>query len=83
MARISWGQVTVAQLVPRLHQAARTVDVDQCHGKELGRIAMLLLMYRCPNTGYRVQGSSAEDVSEDRYVYESVTPARYVIRSIS
>ena len=37
-------------------------------------LAMLpLFMYRCPNTGYRVQGSSAEDVSEDRHVYEPVT----------
>jgi hypothetical protein len=27
----------------------------------------------CPNTGYRVQGFAAEDVSEDRESYEAVT----------
>jgi hypothetical protein len=31
---------------------------------------MPLFMYRCPQTGYRVQGFSAEDTSEDRHVYE-------------
>jgi hypothetical protein len=34
---------------------------------------MPLFMYRCPQTGYRVQGFSAEDTSEDRHVYEPVT----------
>ena len=34
---------------------------------------MPLFMYRCPATGYRVQGFSAEDVSEDHHVYEPVT----------
>ena len=34
---------------------------------------MPLFMYRCPKTGYRVQGFSAEDTSEDRHVYEPVT----------
>jgi hypothetical protein len=34
---------------------------------------MPLFMYRCPNTGYRVQGFSADDISEDRHSYESVT----------
>ena len=29
--------------------------------------------YRCPNTGYRVQGFAAEDVSEDPESYEAVT----------
>jgi hypothetical protein len=61
-------------LVPRLRQAARTVDVDQCHGKEPGRIFGHAATFHVPlpNTGYRVQGSSAEDVSEDRHVYEPV-----------
>ena len=30
-------------------------------------------LYRCPNTGYRVQGFVAEDVSEDPESYEAVT----------
>jgi hypothetical protein len=30
-------------------------------------------MYRCPKTGYRVQGFSAEDISEDQHIYEPVT----------
>jgi hypothetical protein len=34
---------------------------------------MPLFMYRCSQTGYRVQGFSAEDTSEDRHVYEPVT----------
>jgi predicted nucleic acid-binding Zn ribbon protein len=31
---------------------------------------MPLFMYRCPKTGYRVQGFVAEDTSEDQHVYE-------------
>jgi hypothetical protein len=34
---------------------------------------MPLFMYRCPITGYRVQGFVAEDTSEDCHVYEPVT----------
>ena len=30
-------------------------------------------LYRCPNTGYRVQGFVAEDVSEDSERYETMT----------
>jgi hypothetical protein len=30
-------------------------------------------MYRCPNTGYRVQGFSAEEISDGADVYETVT----------
>lgn len=30
-------------------------------------------MYRCPNTGYRVQGFVAEEVSNDADTYETVT----------
>jgi hypothetical protein len=30
-------------------------------------------LYRCPNTGYRVQGFVAEDVSEDPESYQAVT----------
>jgi len=33
---------------------------------------MPLFIYRCPNTGHRVQGFSAEDLSEDQKIYESV-----------
>ena len=31
-----------------------------------------LFIYRCPNTGYLVQGFSAEDVSVDTHTYEPV-----------
>ena len=34
---------------------------------------MPLFMYRCPKTGYRVQGFSAEDISEEHHIYEPVT----------
>ena len=34
---------------------------------------MPLFMYRCPITGYRVQGFVAEGTSEDSHVYEPVT----------
>ena len=34
---------------------------------------MPLFIYRCPVTGYPVQGFSAEDTSEDRHTYEPVT----------
>jgi hypothetical protein len=34
---------------------------------------MPLFLYRCPRTGYLVQGFSAEDVAEDQHVYEPVT----------
>jgi len=34
---------------------------------------MPLFVYRCPKTGYRVQGFVAEDTSEDQHVYEPVT----------
>jgi hypothetical protein len=39
----------------------------------LGYSRMPLFMYRCPNSGYRVQGFVAEDTSEDDHVYEPVT----------
>jgi hypothetical protein len=32
-------------------------------------------MYRCPKTGYRVQGFSAEDISEDHGDLSSVPPS--------
>ena len=31
---------------------------------------MPLFIYRCPKTGHRVQGFSAEDVSKDTHTYE-------------
>ena len=34
---------------------------------------MPLFVYRCPITGHRVQGFSAEDTSEDHHTYEPVT----------
>jgi hypothetical protein len=39
----------------------------------LGVFRMPLFMYRCPKTGYRVQGFVAEDTSADAHVYEPVT----------
>jgi len=36
---------------------------------------MPLFIYRCPNSGYRVQGFSADDIAEDRHIYEPVTCA--------
>jgi hypothetical protein len=36
-------------------------------------VAMPPFLYRCPNTGYRVQGLVADDVSEDPKSYEAVT----------
>jgi len=30
-------------------------------------------LYRCPNTGYKVQGFVAEELSDDPNSYESVT----------
>ena len=38
---------------------------------------MPLFIYRCPYTGYRVQGFVAEDTSEDGHVYEPVTRLGY------
>jgi hypothetical protein len=35
--------------------------------------AMPLFIYRCPQTGHRVQGFASEDVAEDHHVYEPVT----------
>jgi hypothetical protein len=34
---------------------------------------MPLFMYRCPTTGYRVQGFASEDTSEDYHIYEPMT----------
>jgi hypothetical protein len=34
---------------------------------------MPLFLYRCPTTGYHVQGFASEDVVEDHHVYEPVT----------
>ena len=34
---------------------------------------MLLFTYRCPKTGYRVQGFATEDISEDHHIFEPVT----------
>jgi len=34
---------------------------------------MPTFLYRCPNTGYRVQGFVAEETSEDSKSYEAIT----------
>ncbi len=33
---------------------------------------MTAFLYRCPNTGFRVQGLAAEDVAEDTNTFEAV-----------
>jgi hypothetical protein len=33
---------------------------------------MTAFLYRCPNTGFRVQGLTAEDVAEDTNTFEAV-----------
>jgi len=34
---------------------------------------MATFLYRCPNTGFRVQGYSAEQTSSDQDIFEPVT----------
>ena len=34
---------------------------------------MTPFLYRCPNTGFRVQGYSAEQISDDADTYEAIT----------
>jgi hypothetical protein len=34
---------------------------------------MPTFVYRCPHTGYRVQGFAAEETSKDPKVYEAIT----------
>ena len=34
---------------------------------------MAAFLYRCPNTGFRVQGYAPEQTSDDDNIYESVT----------
>jgi hypothetical protein len=36
---------------------------------------MATFLYRCPNTGYTMQGYVADDPSDDKDTYESVTCA--------
>ena len=52
------------------HNAAK---VSTACPSSLGYSRMPLFMYRCPNSGYRVQGFVPEDTSEDDHVYEPVT----------
>jgi hypothetical protein len=35
--------------------------------------SMSTFLYRCPNTGYRVQGLVAEETSDDSESYEAIT----------
>jgi hypothetical protein len=50
------------------------IDLNQstCNA-ERDVVHMPLFVYRCPKTGYRVQGFSAEDVAADQHVFEPVT----------
>ena len=34
---------------------------------------MAPFIYRCPNTGFRIQASAAEEITEDEDTYEPVT----------
>jgi hypothetical protein len=58
-------------------QVARQLLGGGAGGRYLGSIYgkafyMPLFVYRCPTTGYRVQGFSAEDVSVNTHTYEPV-----------
>jgi hypothetical protein len=58
-------------------QVARPLLGGGAGGRYLGSIYgkafyMPLFVYRCPTTGYRVQGFSAEDVSMNTHTYEPV-----------
>src|SRR5262249_37054070 len=58
-------------------QVARPLLGGGAGGRYLGSIYgkafyMPLFVYRCPTTGYRVQGFSAEDVSVNTHTYEPV-----------
>jgi hypothetical protein len=46
------------------------IDQNSLSG-ETNRVAPFL--YRCPNTGYRVQGFIAEDVSDEAEDYRAIT----------
>jgi len=48
-----------------LHQAIFVRAADAVH--------MPLFLYRCPTTGYRVQGLASEDTSGDHDIYEPTT----------
>ena len=56
-----------------LAEPHNAVKVSTACSSSLGYSRMPLFIYRCPNTGYRVQGFVAEDTSEDGHVYEPVT----------
>jgi hypothetical protein len=56
-----------------LAEPHNAVKVSAVLPLSLGYSRMPLFMYRCPNSGYRVQGFVPEDTSEDDHVYESVT----------
>ena len=64
-----------------LAEPHNAVKVSTACPSSLRLFPLPLFMYRCPNTGYRVQGFVAEDTSEDGHVYEPVT--FYVIRYIT
>ena len=51
----------------RLQRSARLDHASNFRGP------MPPFLYRCPNTGYRVQGLVADDVSQDPARYEVVT----------
>jgi hypothetical protein len=63
------GGVGVAVLA----EPHNAVKVSTACPSSLGYSRMPLFIYRCPNTGHRVQGFVAEDTSEDGHVYEPVT----------
>ena len=56
-----------------LAEPHNAVKVSTALPSSLGYSRMPLFMYRCPNSGYRVQGFVPEDISEDDHVYEPVT----------
>jgi hypothetical protein len=56
-------------------RSIRTLDVPQCAGCDRGHAeTMASFLFRCPNTGYRVQGWVADDGSENgQETYEPVS----------
>ncbi len=71
--RIGIGRLLAVVSRPRHNPAQRLIQINLFRGMAGDAVCMPLFMYRCPNTGYRVQGFSAEDISEDQKTYESVT----------
>ena len=73
----------------RAHPAGGLGRASQCGllnrlPPSLGYSRMPLFIYRCPYSGYRVQGFVAEDTSEDGHIFEPVTcPVSHQIHHVN